>query len=221
MISPMNMFGTKKPSGLTVDPNLLGLWHFNDSVAADGAGAAFTGTTPNYSAAQFGNGANPSSANLINNMNIPFSSGPITIECWLKETVTNGAVNQDVGVTTAANGGGSLIYRLAGSTSGIMDSYFNAGAIGSTGTFSGSSGSAYTIQHLALVVGASETRAYHNGSQVNSIAKGYNDYTIDGASIVIYNSTGEPLIDELRIKAEEVYTGASFTVPSSPFSPYV
>ena len=73
--------------------------------------------------------------------------------------------------------------------------------------------------HIALVVTSTTSRLYLDGSQLASGSRsgviqpdmwigGYNDQNGMGGAI-----------DELRIKAGEVYTGSTYTVPSAAFTP--
>jgi hypothetical protein len=147
-----------------------------------------------------------------------FGSNPsaITMECWIYPTSLNGSSSQAYGIMgphSSTSDFKTLVYVYG-------NGKFAVGKVG-TNEIGGSAGNIVTNswQHIAVVLSATTTTLYVNGTSVGSgttavWSSGAQPINVAFAPSPNLNFTG--YIDDIRITNYARYT-SNFTVPSAPF----
>jgi hypothetical protein len=146
-------------------------------------------------------------------INLPYPSGPWTIECWLYPITVGGYNTLLTGFDSAGNR--YFVVQYDGNTGNQLNAGLpGPGTINNVGTTP-----VGTWSHFALVFTGSQYIMFANGSNVGSL----NTSTLTSPQMWTYFYLGSPsekwngYIDEFRISNIARYT-SSFTVPSSPFT---
>jgi len=214
---PANPYTGYEPP-LKPDPT-LGLWHFDNSVVGE-VGLPWTtsslGIISTKAHTGFDVGVLMDTFCFINYALEKFDSTGYTIEMFGSPTVDTGA---PIRARTGLNGGGGDFT--------ILSTYNkNTGFISITwrdtlgGTIASGSGTVAVLEwcHLAIQFNDTVIEFYCNGELLSSTDHTVGGKTPRGIGSITQDSVENCYLDEYRISRGFVYSGATYTIPTEPFT---
>ena len=218
------------PDMNTAPPPPIALYHFDDNVTAT-HGQDWNVAADTYYACEFANGAdiraNPENWVDLDRQIDP-SNEPCTIEMWYtpSQLITGGGKSFIIaeGLLRASvpqGGDPAIFFQFNPNSSNHTIRYLFIDDVGgiSIDQYTGLIAQNIDVPvHIAVSIGSGTIECYHNGTRISSHSTPANLEvwnSLRGLSLTVPSYI---YIDELRITDEKVYTGATITVPTTPFT---
>jgi hypothetical protein len=210
--APLNNYSTSVPASLLLNFNNGGIvdQHGTNVLEAVGNAQLSTSVKKYGSSSMYFDGTGDY-LTIPTNFGFVFGQGDFTIECWFY--IVSGSAGALFDTRSGATGVTPLLFF----SSSTLRYYMNGGDRITSGTTL----SAATWYHVALVRNSGSSKMYLNGAQTGSTYADTNDFTLTNTINIGRGNDGNNVfngyIDDLRITKGYARYTANFTAPTSAF----